>query len=273
MRLNPLQRFILKLLMFCFLAGPGYAGEAHLKKIKEKAKTVSKKEKVNVLFFELKALGKYNKTKSKLLENIILAELYKYKKFNVISKSDVEKILNAEEFKMMMACSDNSCLMEVSGALGAEILVSGDIGAMETITQLSMQMMSNQDGHIYSRISKTIEGSNKVLIQETKNAVAELLKGYDPSIGLILSTKIKPENKIAVEDPSLKQVESDSGSDSVFSKWWFWTGLGVLAAGGAAAALLGGSKDDGGSSGGGGGSSPGVGDGKFRVKDTVGVGN
>jgi len=197
----------------------------------------SKDEKINVMFFELKPLGKYDKNKTKMLENIILAELYKYKKFNVISKSDVEKILNAEEFKQMIECSDNSCLMEISGALGAEILVSGDIGQIGKVSQLSLKMLNNQDGTVYSRVSRTIQGVEETLIPETKSSVMELISGYDPSYNLVL--KLKSPNK-SKNLPNIQPSEhrepksSEAGSASWLSSWWFWTGLGVLAIGSAA---------------------------------------
>jgi len=208
----------------------------------------SKDEKINVMFFELKPLGKYDKNKTKMLENIILAELYKYKKFNVISKSDVEKILNAEEFKQMIECSDNSCLMEISGALGAEILVSGDIGQLADVSQLSLKMLNNQDGKVYSRVSRSIEEKGRALISETKAAVMELISGYDPSYNLVLKLKSKKldQNNIGSSTPAKTELEAEKES-SFLTTWWFWAGLGVLAAGGAALALSGGKDEAGGS--------------------------
>ena len=208
----------------------------------------SKDEKINVMFFELKPLGKYDKNKTKMLENIILAELYKYKKFNVISKSDVEKILNAEEFKQMIECSDNSCLMEISGALGAEILVSGDIGQIADVSQLSLKMLNNQDGKVYSRVSRSIEEKGRALISETKAAVMELISGYDPSYNLVLKLKSKKldQNNIGSSTPAKTELEAEKES-SFLTTWWFWAGLGVLAAGGAALALSGGKDEAGGS--------------------------
>ena len=203
-----------------------------------------KAEKTKVMFFELKAISGFNSGQAKLLENVILAELSEYNKFSVVSKSDVEKILNAEEFKQLLDCQDNSCLLEISGALGTEILVSGDIGILGTVKQLSLQIINNRDGTVYSRVSKTIEAEGKALIEQTKLAVRHLLKKYDPSYNLILSL---PEKSQTVE-PTLKvlnqpkQGSEITESKGLLSKWWFWTGLGILVAGGTVLAL--GSKDE-----------------------------
>ena len=226
----------------------------------------AKDEKINVMFFELKAMTGFDKEKANVLEEIILAELYKYKKFNVISKGDVEKILNAEEFKQMIECNDNSCLMEISGALGAEILVSGGIGKMGDLSQLSLKMLNNQDGTVYSRVSRTIEGSDRALINETKSSVMELISGYDPSYNLILKVKQNKmkQKALVTKNPGPNQSGVKAEESSLFSSWWFWAGLGALAVGGAALALSGGG-DDGGSGGGDSASKTGKLKGRFEV--------
>ena len=214
-------------------------------KLEQKA-IASKDEKINVMFFELKAMSGFDKERAKVLEEIVLAELYKYKKFNVISKGDVEKILNAEEFKQMIECSDNSCLMEISGALGAEILLSGAIGKLGKISQLSLKMLNNQDGTVYSRVSRTIKGDEEVLVSETKASVMELIKGYDPNYNLILKIKAKKLPKNNLETQLSREVKGDAqdDEDGLLSSWWFWGGLGALIAGGLAFALADSDKED-----------------------------
>ena len=213
-------------------------------KLEQKA-IASKDEKINVMFFELKAMSGFDKERAKVLEEIVLAELYKYKKFNVISKGDVEKILNAEEFKQI-ECSDNSCLMEISGALGAEILLSGAIGKLGKISQLSLKMLNNQDGTVYSRVSRTIKGDEEVLVSETKASVMELIKGYDPNYNLILKIKAKKLPKNNLETQLSREVKGDAqdDEDGLLSSWWFWGGLGALIAGGLAFALADSDKED-----------------------------
>ena len=197
---------------------------------------LDQEEKLSVMFFELKAIAGFNAEQAKLLENIILVELYNYKKFNVISKEDVQKLFDDEELEKINECKDNTCLLELSGALGVDLLVSGDIGKLGEISQLSLKILNNEDSTVLSRVSKSIEGKSKVLISETKTTVDELLKAYDPSyapLKLSSSKGLKPE--VLVEN---KQTKSDD--PALYETWWFWTGLGVLAAGGAALALSGG---------------------------------
>jgi hypothetical protein len=47
--------------------------------------------------------------------------------FKVYSQADIERVLSAERQAQLLGCSDDSCLAELSGALGARYIVSGRV--------------------------------------------------------------------------------------------------------------------------------------------------
>src|SRR5207244_8198904 len=46
-------------------------------------------------------------------------------KFKVYSQADLERVVTAERQKQLIGCSDESCLAELSDALGARYIVTG----------------------------------------------------------------------------------------------------------------------------------------------------
>ena len=185
-------------------------------------------ERITVLFFELKSVGGIDKTKVRLLENLVVGELHKYKKFNVLSRSDVERLIDSDAFKQSLDCNTTSCLVDVAGALGSGLVVGGEVGYIDDDTAiLSLQVIQTQDSEVLARTTSTLRGQGGDLIAQPQVAVQGLLTSYDPSYSETLSQ--------APPSPSVK-------SDSIFKKWWFWTGLGVVAAGAGIAAY--GSQSD-----------------------------
>ena len=178
----------------------------------------AKSEKIAVLFFELKAVAGFKKEVAKVLGNIILSELYNYKKFNVISKKDIQKLFGDDEIKTIDECNDNTCLLEISGALGMDILISGEIGKLGSISQLSLRMLDNENGTVYSSASKTIKGNEEILVSETKATVLKLLSGYDPSYKP-LKLKVDPPVSSAKEDVPKTLEKQQSYSESIFQSW------------------------------------------------------
>ena len=188
------------------------------------AKSDESEERVTVLFFELKAVGGITKTKVRLLENIVVGELHKYKKFNVLSRSDVERLIDSDAFKQSLDCSTTSCLVDVAGALGTGLVVGGEVGYIDEDTAIvSLQVIQTQDSEVRSRVTSTLKGKGGDLIPQMQEAVRELIVGYDPSYGgADVLSKAPPG--------SVKE------GGSILRKWWFWTGLGVIAVGAGVAA-------------------------------------
>lgn len=180
---------------------------------------------VDVLFLELKAIAGFAPEKAQLIENVILSELAKYKRFHVISKSDVRNMLDAEKLKEAMDCDQASCMAEIAGALGTELIVAGDLGSLgENDALLSLQLVSNLEGRVLARVSTNLSGTGPVLIPQVQRGVMELISGYDPSYDLNAS--------LARVNQALKEHEG-----TVLTSWWLWTGV-ALVAGGVATALV-----------------------------------
>lgn len=214
-------RLVSSFLVVLLLASPIYAAESAPKKQKA----------VDVLFLELRAVAGTDPSRAFLIENVVLAALSKYKRFNVISKSDIANMLDAENLKEAMECDQASCMAEIAGALGTELIVAGTLGDLgENSSLLSLQLVSNLEGRVLARVSRNLSGAGAPLITQTQAGVVELVSDYDPSFQL--------DQELA----RVNAVGELEESDSMWSSWWLWTGLAVVAGGVATGVMLSGGE-------------------------------
>ncbi|MCK5690478.1 hypothetical protein KAI87_14460, partial [Myxococcota bacterium] len=100
-------------------------------------------EKPKVVVLEIKANGlapEEAKTLGVNLVNIIAAEVDKLG-YDVFSSNDIKSMLAMDEQKMLMGCSDVSCLAEIGGALGSELMVNTTLGKMGDSFILSLTLV------------------------------------------------------------------------------------------------------------------------------------
>lgn len=86
--------------------------------------------------------------------------------FEVLSSHDVEVLLGLERQKALLGCSEDSCLAELSGALGARFVLSGTLGRVGESWQLSLQTQDTQKAVTIgraTRIARDVESLHALL--------------------------------------------------------------------------------------------------------------
>ncbi len=137
------MRCLVLIALMVSFSGPAWATDSKSTPPPANAKT-------SVLFMQLRAVGEFDSAKIRLLENVIVGELHKYRKFKVLARQDVENLLDADGFKQAIDCEAQSCLVNVAGALGTDLMVSGELGYMDKKTAvLSLQILHTGDNSYF----------------------------------------------------------------------------------------------------------------------------
>ncbi len=94
--------------------------------------------------------------------------------FQVISQKDIQTMLGMERQKQLLGCSDesNSCLAELSGALGARFVLSGSVARLGDAYQLTLTTLDTQKAVPLAR-STRLAKDLKALSQQIPAAAAE----------------------------------------------------------------------------------------------------
>jgi TolB-like protein len=103
-------------------------------------------EKPKLVLMALQASKDIDPAASAGLLDAIAGEVARRGIFSVVSTSDVATLLGAERQKQLLGCSDEaqSCLAELTDALGARFVMSGTVAKLGESYQLTLQTLDSQ---------------------------------------------------------------------------------------------------------------------------------
>ncbi|MCU0697153.1 MAG: hypothetical protein MUC96_11530 [Myxococcaceae bacterium] len=88
------------------------------------------------------------------LSDQLAAELGRDSRLKVITSADVATLLGLERQKQLLGCSEESCVAELTGALGAAYVVSGALARVDDVVRLDLQVLSTAKGAAVVRESR-----------------------------------------------------------------------------------------------------------------------
>ncbi len=125
-----------------------------------------------LLVTELEAEGEVDPALVRLLGELLLSELGKAGVHQVIGGSDIRAMLTAEQQRQLAGCDEGSCLSELGGALGAELLASSQIGKVGDFYLLNLKILDVQRAAIVARWSEQVADDENALLEAIRRAVA-----------------------------------------------------------------------------------------------------
>jgi hypothetical protein len=150
----------------------------------------------------------------------LLAELRKLSRVSVIGMDEIRAMLDLEAQKQAVGCDeDDSCLAEIAGALGADVLVIGTLAKVGDQHVFGMRRVDQRTASVAGGVNKSMAAKDgEEFLAALGPAVAELFperalrKGVERGVSTEAVRRLNP--------PPLQPA-------------WFWsaTGTAVLAAG------------------------------------------
>jgi hypothetical protein len=207
--------------------------------------------KVRVLVLQPEAKTAKSKPVADAVAGLIPVELAPVTSFDVLSTADVQQMIELEAEKAAMGCADNSCLAELAGALGADLVVYGDVsqlGALfivninlfDSIRTRAVGRKSIQTKEVEELPSKLSESLRSLVVPYLEEQGLDVPADWEDTTTTAAATPDTPspaEETVAVVSPSGTTVGGvDGGAEA-------GGGFAVLpwsvAGGGAVLALLG----------------------------------
>ena len=110
----------------------------------------------------------------KILDEILLDEVAKLGQYQVIGSSDINAILGLEKMKDATGCDDVACAAEVGGALGAELLLSANVGRLGDNLVLSAKLIDITRAEVVARERSQVPQDERKYIGGITDLVAAL---------------------------------------------------------------------------------------------------
>ncbi len=151
-----------------------------------------------------------------LITDSIIAEIRKLEKVSAIGMNEIQALLTMEQSKQMMGCSDESCLLEIASALGADFIILGSLGKVGEESVFSLKRVDMRTGKAEHTFTKRMKGgAGEELLDSVGKAVETIFP--DRSLRPGMSRGVPPEIVARWNPPPLKQ-------------WVFYTSAGATLA-------------------------------------------
>lgn len=185
-------------------------------------------QRYRLLVLDLKAVD-VDKNTVETLQGFVTTGLAYYSELDVISGADVKSMVELEANRATMGCSeDASCLADIADALGAQLVVFGNCGKLDSDLVINLNLFDSVKAQSLGRVVVQAPDA-KQLAKKLRPKMHELVGRFykEKNLALAALPEEKPEPvAVAVSDPG---------------PWpWITVGTGVvLLAGGTAAAIVG----------------------------------
>jgi TolB-like protein len=110
-----------------------------------------------VLVLPLKATGGVAEHVPEILTSIMLANLERVRGLRTISSNDIQATLEAERASDLLGCTNATCLAEIGGALGADMVAYGAVGKLGSKLSVSVSMFDNRTSTVVARSSRVCD--------------------------------------------------------------------------------------------------------------------
>lgn len=118
--------------------------------------------------------------------SIVVAGLAEYRTLDVLSGEDVRRLADLEASRMQAGCADDaSCLSEIAGALGAQLVVFGAVGRLGEATVVSLNLFDSQKAQALGRVTTQTTRPDR-LTTRVRRRLYELVRPYHEEHNLVM---------------------------------------------------------------------------------------
>lgn len=163
----------------------------------------------------------------RIVTDSVLAELRKLQRVSVIGMEEVQAMLDHEAQKQLMGCeSDESCLADIAGALGVDVLVTGSLARLNDAHIFTMKRIDQTKAKVAGTVNRRLKAGTG---EEFLAAIGPAVETLFPDFPLRQGRKrgVPQEVALRLNPPPLQP-------------WVFWSALGTAAVATSISAMLGG---------------------------------
>lgn len=156
-----------------------------------------------------------------LVTDSLVAEVRKLQRISTIGMSEIQDMLSHAEAQRMLGCEADACLIEIGGALGVDLILTGSLGQLGESNLLNLRLIDVSSMEVAGRVNRRLKGGDgEEFLEAVGPAVQELFPEHALRPGFRRGAA--PEMARRLNPPPLSPV-------------WFWVTSGAavtLAAGG-----------------------------------------
>ncbi|MCC6806085.1 MAG: hypothetical protein IT381_01565 [Deltaproteobacteria bacterium] len=118
-----------------------------------------------ILVLPLKARAGVSADAVQLATNLLLSQLDGVRGLTTVGQDDLQAMLDVDRKKQVLGCDNTSCLAEIGGALGTDLVLYGDVGKVGKTTNINISVIRSKGAAVAARASRLIENEDALLSQ------------------------------------------------------------------------------------------------------------
>lgn len=154
-----------------------------------------------IVVMDLKVEGEANPAVGTQLTARVAELVGKRPEVVVVAPDEVRAMLANEANKQRAGCGEASCLAEIAGALGADLLVSGSVGKIGDAWSVSLSAIDARQVRTVNRVSATWRGESIALLELADPLVTQLLADeHEQLTGALALSGLVDGSRILVDE-------------------------------------------------------------------------
>jgi curli biogenesis system outer membrane secretion channel CsgG len=105
----------------------------------------------------------YNEAQTRTFEEMLLTALDATGRFKVVGRTDFDALLTLEAKKQAVGCGDSDCLVQIAGALGADLVGNASVGRLGENTMVSLKVMDVRKATVIARAQAMVKTKDELL--------------------------------------------------------------------------------------------------------------
>lgn len=134
-----------------------------------------------IVALDLKTLGGVPQRLADALTPVLITELSRREGMSVVSQADVRALLELEADKALIGCTDTSCMTDIAGSLGAELLATSTLSKVGSEYVVAMTLIQVDGAKVVRRSTGKAKGGDEAASEAILRAIHELFRGELPS--------------------------------------------------------------------------------------------
>jgi len=141
------------------------------------------KVKQRILVLRLKAVGKVSPDICRMVTNLILTRLDDVRGLSTVGEDDIQAMMDVEKRKDLLGCDTATCMAEIGGALGADLVVHGELGQLGTQYNINLSIVDSKVAAVRGRVSALVDANEDAVVKELPRLISKIVEKINAGAG------------------------------------------------------------------------------------------
>ncbi|MBC7793298.1 MAG: hypothetical protein H7Z43_06295 [Clostridia bacterium] len=133
----------------------------------------------SMLVVPLKCVRGVAKDTCPLITNYMMSQFQSVKNLRTVGQDDINAVLGVDKQKQAIGCGDVSCMAEIGGALGVDLVMYGELGVLGSKYNINVSAVRTSNASVAARASLRCDKTEDALADNLPILVRDVVNGIN----------------------------------------------------------------------------------------------